>query len=307
MLSAHTQMGGQTFLHHRMASEATTMVMADMRGVHTAGLREQGYDTSKRRIYPTYEAIVAHNPQVRTTDVLAANIDFCFTGSTTMFEAMGVPTDTLETFSSKYDTFFSADYDWNAHNFDAVSGMLAANPAFRDYFLIARDLYELPLVDDLYKGCATKEQILGRFVEQIQAARAYTPHHDEVRRMKEVARRYFGGQLAIFYLKGFEKYRSTHLFETFLTASRMLFSSTSATEIQEHTTLLQQTIRTILDAERIAGAIDSQGVRALSDACAVIPCLFHQLSTRARYNRFPQRHNCSYEALASCFVAYCSK
>ena len=250
--------GRANFLHHRMASEATTMVMADMQGVHVAELREQGYDTSKRRIYPVFEAILEHAPSATITDVLSANIDFCLTGSTRAYEVLGVPPEVLATFCEKYDTFFSADYDWNAHNFDAVAQTVERDAAQHEYFQLARELYGLPMIDDLYGEMEAKDVILERFADQIQEAYSYTPHNDEVSRMKEVAKRYFGGQLALFYQDTFRQYRDSPLFEIYLSTSRLLLEAASPEAIREYTEALNDIISTLLDQQRTAGAIDSQ-------------------------------------------------
>jgi hypothetical protein len=76
--------------------------------------------------------------------------------------------------------------------------------------------------------------------------------------MKEVAKRYFGGQLALFYQDTFRQYRDSPLFEIYLSTSRLLLEAASPEAIREYTEALNDIISTLLDQQRTAGAIDSQ-------------------------------------------------
>lgn len=246
------------FLSHRMASEAMTMVLADMHAVHTVGLTEKGYDTEKRRIYPIYRDILAHKGSIDIYDIVSANIDFCFTGETDSFKRLGASNATITSFTEKYDTFFSADYDWNDHNFVASNQRVTDDPSFINYYEQAHAIFGLPLLEDTYPESATKDVIINSFIAQLSDAQEYTAHHDEALRMKQVARRFYGGQLALFYQDPFSSLRRTGRFSSFIDLSKQMMASESVAEIRSASDALDEICHTVIDDVEKTGAINAQ-------------------------------------------------
>jgi len=109
-----------TYIIHRMLSEAITMVLADM--VFVDGLKKDGieYDFSKRNIYPLYEKI-KHND---LKEILYANVMYCLKGDDTyyinLFDSQE-DLSALENFKEKYMPFFVEDFKWTNKNFENMN------------------------------------------------------------------------------------------------------------------------------------------------------------------------------------------
>jgi hypothetical protein len=124
------------YVTHRLLSEASTLVLADMFAVSDAGLKEKGYDTDKRKIFPVFESIVKSNKgAIPSIDkLLAANAHFCFTGDATGFRILGASEDSLQQFGEKYESIFRDDFLWNLSNFNAMEEEKRTNPAMNEYY-----------------------------------------------------------------------------------------------------------------------------------------------------------------------------
>jgi len=119
----------QTYVIHRMMSEAITMVFADM--IFVNGLKEDGidYDFTKRNIYPLYEKVKHNNIK----DILYANVMYCLQGDDSYYiELFKDKTDltVLENFKSKYMPFFVEDFKWTDKNFE---NMKSNTPLFNNW------------------------------------------------------------------------------------------------------------------------------------------------------------------------------
>lgn len=264
----------RNFVSHRMASEAMTMVLADMHAVHTAGLDEEGYDTSKRRIYPVYKDILAARGPIDVYEVVAANIDFCFTGETDTFTSLGASQDTIESFTEKYDTFFSADYDWNDHNYVKCNTALRENPVLREYYDLAKSVFGLPMINDVYAGEANKDTIICSFIAQLTEAQNYQAHNDEVKRMKEVARRFYGGQLALFFNGRLPYLHGSEQQARYLELGQRLMESTSVEEIRDLSGSLNELLGDIVTAAQQAQELDPQTAALYRMHVPLYPALF---------------------------------
>ncbi len=248
----------RNFVSHRMASEAMTMVLADMHGVHVAGLDEEGYDTSKRRIYPVYKDILAHKGPIDVYDVVAANIDFCFTGETDSLTSLGASEETVTSFTEKYDTFFSADYDWNDHNYVKCNSALLDNPVMREYYEVAKSVFGLPMINDVYDGEATKDNIIASFVSQLTEAQNYQAHNNETKRMKEVARRFYGGQAALFYNGRLPELYGSEAHKRYIALSEQLMNASTPDEIRRVSDTLTTLLDEIITKAQYDGGLDPQ-------------------------------------------------
>jgi len=192
------------YLRHRMASEATTLVLTDMLAVDAAGLKSQGYDVSKRKIYPLFESIRdnlrGEDPQTVCRLLIEANIEFALTGKTDRFVQLGADQSALREYEDKYEVFFSADYDWNKSNWLHLEAEMAQNSHLRDYLNDVRDIFGIPSVEDLYPNGGSVDEIIASFVGQVSTAFAYEqPTDNELMRMRRSSTKYLGGQLIAFY------------------------------------------------------------------------------------------------------------
>lgn len=270
---AHNPASRMNFVFHRMASEATTMVLADMSAVHTLELEQAGYDTTKRRIYPLYKDILAHNPRVSIQEVIRANIEFCFTGDSTQLRALGASEDEISRFSEKYETFFSADFDWNDHNYLKCNDTVVASPDVVRYYQEANAVFGLPTIDDIYSGDTfMADQVAENVLAQVEKARSYVAHHDEVRRMKQVARRFYGGQLYAFYHPSLQSTDAQH--RAYINTFKTLLAAESCEEITSVSQQLDAMIEDVVGNARSISAIDSQEAALLSMHVPLYPAYF---------------------------------
>jgi len=245
----------RAFLMHRMASEATTLVLADMIAVHEAGLEDRGYDVDKRRIFPVFRDIIAANPDVQLDDIVRANLEFCFSGDASAFEKLRASPEAVGHFKQKYEVFFTADFDWNAHNFKDCNDTMEADPGMREYYEYARDLYGVPTIDTLYPSVETLtiEDVAQSFLDQLHSALEYQPHYDKLKRAQTAGAKYLAGQLLLFY-----KHPNEELKAQFLDVSQRFMCSDALEDTQQHLQQATELIRGYLDQLKEAKAITSQ-------------------------------------------------
>jgi len=93
------------YLRHRMASEATTLALTDMIAVDVAGLKEQGYDITKRRIFPLYESVLpafeGATISELTQRLMEANIAYALTGDIRPYTELGADSEALSDYAGK--------------------------------------------------------------------------------------------------------------------------------------------------------------------------------------------------------------
>ena len=193
------------YLAHRLLSEATTLVLADMVGAADAKLKQKGYDTNKRKIYPVYESIQqAQGRRPDTNKLLAANAYFCFTGNTAGFESLGASHEVLVDYRKKYETIFRDDFLWNLQNYEAMDNEYRANPHFQEYYAWLKANTDLPTLDEYSPSVTTSggevdvQKLLNLFQTEFKAAFDYENPLDETSRVKRAYGRYFAGQRVIF-------------------------------------------------------------------------------------------------------------
>lgn len=109
-----------TYIIHRMLSEAFTLVLADMIFVNELVKEGIEYDFQKRRIYPLFKSLhVNHNnlSKEEIKSIIKANIDFALLGNKESFVKLGADRNYLENFAEKYEKFFIEDYRWTLQNY----------------------------------------------------------------------------------------------------------------------------------------------------------------------------------------------
>lgn len=193
------------YIAHRMLSEASTLVLADMVAVADATLKDKGYDTDKRKIFPVYESIKeAQGGRPSTEKLLAANAHFCFTGDTEGFKALGASDESLSEYREKYETIFRDDFLWNLQNFDAMTEEYAANPRMQEYYRWIKANTTLPTLDDYSHSVITQvgevdvPRLLSLFRADFAKALHYQKPIDDINRIKLAYQKYFAGQRIVF-------------------------------------------------------------------------------------------------------------
>lgn len=193
------------YIAHRLLSEASTLVLADMVAVADARLDQKGYDISKRKIFPVYESIrEAQGGRPDTEKLLAANAYFCFTGDTAGFKSLGANDDVLEEYRDKYETIFRDDFLWNLQNFDAMTEEYATNPLMREYYTWIKTNTELPMLDDYSFDIITPAgevdipRLLSLFRADFMQALRYQEPVDDTGRTKLAYKKYLAGQRVVF-------------------------------------------------------------------------------------------------------------
>lgn len=110
-----------TYVIHRMMSEAFTLVLADM--IFIDELRENGvdYDFSERRIHPLLCSLSVRGSSVDELSlILYANARYCLAGDDAAYRELGASHEALKAFADKYEQFFVSDYRWTAQNFASM-------------------------------------------------------------------------------------------------------------------------------------------------------------------------------------------
>lgn len=193
------------YIAHRMLSEATTLVLADMVAVHDAKLDDRGYDVSKRRIFPVYHSIIVNTGHIPEVDkLLAANAYFCFTGDVSGFRELGASDDALADYQAKYESVFSDDFKWNLHNYEAMVEERESNEAVKEYFEWLENTAKIRSLRDLDQVTSRTQEgidiarLLSLFRGDFKTAFAYQDSIDDKKRLRAAHSRYLAGQRMVF-------------------------------------------------------------------------------------------------------------
>lgn len=277
----------KTYLRHRIASEATTLVLTDMLAVHAAGLAQEGYDVNKRRIYPLFASIY-QQLEGRKTDteitqaLIEANISFALTGDSGKFRELGADPQALKDYEEKYEVFFSADYDWNKDNFRRVQAEVAQNPRMQDYFDDVRHEYAIPIVDDLYPGPAQLKDIIPAFTKQVDQALQYkrAPEGSMLQPLLS-ARKYLAGQQVIFYRFNTLPVANAAL-EAYKTAAQRALASSDSDTLDARIGQAERIYTTFLAQCAAAGKVLPQEVELYRMHAPLYPPLFINYEQQGR-------------------------
>lgn len=192
------------YLTHRLMSEASTLVMADMIAVDEANLAERGYDITKRQIFPVYKSIVERTGIKPTLEkLLAANAYFCFTGDAEGFSILGASEVSLKKYKEKYETVFRDDFMWNLYNLNFMIEEQAANPLVVEYYEWIAENTSIPLLN-LYPKVVSPEggidlpKALSHFRSDFQLALNYNEPINDSMRFKKASEKYLAGQRLVF-------------------------------------------------------------------------------------------------------------
>lgn len=245
----------KAYLMHRMASEATTLVMADMLAIEHADLESMGYDVRRRRIFPIYQDILENNPSIDQQALIEANLDFCFTGDVVKLRALGASEASLQNYRNKYEVFFSADFIWNDTNFAYCTLEYSDRPRYHHYAQTVQRLFGTPTIDILYPspGNTTVETIADSFNHQLVQAQAYQSGKNELDRLKAAGSKYLSGQLLLFYT-----HHAPNLIGEYVDLSEQFITATSEANAKAILNTLKTMVSEYLHVLRASGAISSQ-------------------------------------------------
>lgn len=190
------------YLAHRLMSEATTLVLADMVAIADSKIETRGYDLNKRQIFPLYRSIVEANGSPDTDKLLAANTYFCFTGDATGFRLLNASEDAITAYVQKYAGVFRDDFMWNFQNIQHMIQERKENPLFDEYYEWLATHTNLPTLDQYTDLCDEDgieiADMLSSFRADYMQAQTYAGAIDDAKRHKLASQKYFAGQRVIF-------------------------------------------------------------------------------------------------------------
>jgi hypothetical protein len=193
------------YVAHRLLSEASTLVLADMIGVGMSGIENEGYDVSKRKIYPVAKSIFEKEPSVGMAELLLANAIFCFSGSASGFRSYGASEEALADYAAKYGSIFRNDFLWNRDNALEMAREQRENPLVRDYFAWLEQNLNAPTIRDFDRngvidanGELDPSGLVQSFFNEFAAAMAYEEPADNQKRARLAAQKYLAGQRIVF-------------------------------------------------------------------------------------------------------------
>lgn len=113
------------YVKFRMASEAFTMVIADMIFIDHLVKSGYEYDFSKRKIYPLFKTLNLDSSNIEDIKkLMLANWEYCSTGKIYKYLKLVKNKEdfmvAFEAFNAKYRAFFDEDYVWTTKNFENI-------------------------------------------------------------------------------------------------------------------------------------------------------------------------------------------
>jgi hypothetical protein len=209
----------KAYITWRMASEATTMALADMLFVDSLQKTGVQYDFNTRRIYPLFQdlGIDFLNKETYVQNlkkVIQANFEYCLTGNDRLYkkllEANGKDLTNLTKFEEKFMPFFVEDFRWTEHNYDNMQSRSDEMRRWWQNILPLRQLTYLNLksVDDFVADLANLddgngEEFLAQVFERVFEDKVLPVLENqavllpEPTRLQRAFTRYMAGQLAL--------------------------------------------------------------------------------------------------------------
>ncbi len=210
----------RAYIAWRMASEATTMALADMLFVDSLQKTGVEYDFNTRRIYPLFKdlGIDFLNKErfvENLKNVIRANFAYCLTGDDSLYRKMieenGKDLTNLTRFKEKFMPFFVEDFRWTEHNYDNMQKRADEMRRWWHDILPIRKLSYLNLksVDDFLEDLASVDdnneaEFISQVFERIFEEKVRVVLEKQATLLPEPVRlqrgftRYMAGQMAIF-------------------------------------------------------------------------------------------------------------
>ena len=204
----------KAYIAWRMASEATTMALADMLFVDSLCKSGVQYDFNTRKIYPLFldlniDFLEKSKFVENLKKVIRANFDYCLTGEDAKYkELLKDKSENLIKFEEKFMPFFVEDFDWTEHNYDNMQKRSEEMKRWWDNIQPIRQMSYLNLksIDDFLDDLANVDD--EHFIDQVfeiifeQKVRPVLEQEAELLpeaiRLSRAFTRYMAGQMAIF-------------------------------------------------------------------------------------------------------------
>lgn len=193
------------YMAHRMLSESSTLVLADMDAIANTNLQYEEYNLRKRKIFPIYQSIQQRTGSRPTLDkLLAANAYFCFTGDPVGFKMLGASHEALSSYRNKYESIFQQDFIWNHQNLKALIIERDTNPLIMEYYEWLSIATPFPKIADYRAVIGLNEygvdipEMLSVFRADFEKAFTYKNSIDPTKRSRLAAQKYLAGQRLIF-------------------------------------------------------------------------------------------------------------
>lgn len=108
----------EAYIIHRMISEATSLVLADMLFVDSLVSSGFNYDWNKRKIYPIFKEFKKNGLSLdRLKKLVWANVQFALLGKEDDLRSLSSD-EAVDDYKSKYINFFIEDYRWTINNYE---------------------------------------------------------------------------------------------------------------------------------------------------------------------------------------------
>lgn len=125
-----------TYIVHRMLSEAITIVLADMLFIDELVNSGVDYDWSKRKIYPIFKEFKKSGlNDERIKDLVWANVEFALLGNKKPLVELSNK-EVVDAYDKKYSKFFIEDYRWTLNNYES---MLKSKTALSSWYQEIKD------------------------------------------------------------------------------------------------------------------------------------------------------------------------
>jgi hypothetical protein len=240
------------YIAARMLGEACTLVLADMISIAHSGIINDGYDITKRKIYPLFQSLGLDPRSLGDIKkVMYANSVYCLFGDDSEFRKLGASEDALNYYKEKYFKFFSADFQWNEENLRCIYERFEKKPellryhentSFPESHYTIGGLAEKIKVD---RDICSFNKLFEVFWEQFDHLIRNSEDLDLARHQKTIALKYISGQL---YARYFHAEDLTDFdLETFDTKMKELLELIKAADSSEKLIEYFQQANTVLD------------------------------------------------------------
>lgn len=177
------------YVDFRLASEAFTMVLADMIFIDHLVKSGYEYDFSKRKIYPLFKTLNVDSNNIEDIKkLMMANWEYCSKGTIYKYLKLAKNKDefmiAFNEFDKKYRVFFDEDYKWTIQNFE---NMFNSRHTLFKFIKNKPKNIEINLTNDF-----SMDIMLNKFIEGLN----YSGNTDNY--LNESFTRYFWGQSFIF-------------------------------------------------------------------------------------------------------------
>jgi hypothetical protein len=197
----------RAYIAYRMMSEACTLVLADMFSIYLGNLKDTGYDTSARQVYPLFESLSLDITKVNDLcKLLYANCIYCMYGDDAEYRELGAEEKALQLYKDKYSIFFMVDFKWNKKNIENMLESIKTIPGSDTYFdslpvevsyFNTHSLSEEIVTSD---GKLSVERLFAVFWKQLLSVITYSSEFSPLAYSRNAVLDYVSGQIRVAYM-----------------------------------------------------------------------------------------------------------